>query len=109
MAINPREKMMMDKTIAKIGRSIKNFEKSIDLSVPYFLRFLRGNGGTAGSFRSHRDLSGSDRRTWDVDLLQSADNHFVSWGKTGLNQALTVCHASSYDIFALRHITGANH
>ena len=42
-------------------------------------------------------------------MLQSADDHFVSWGKTGSNQAQAVRHASSYDIFALRHITWADH
>src|ERR1700754_4413021 len=84
IAISPTAKMMIDSTRAKIGRSIKNFEKSIWEPLSVDRRFARGGsiyacmrgiGGSRGL--AHRCGYGLDRRTGEIDPLQARHDDLV--------------------------------
>src|SRR3979490_3561123 len=67
IAIAPATKITIDNTAAKIGRSMKNLEKSKDAS-PYGLRLGPG---------AHRNQVGFDLGVRCEDFLKTGDNDLV--------------------------------
>src|SRR6201999_2719928 len=106
IAISPRLKMMTDSTTAKIGRSIKNFEKFmavISLLDP-------GRSGFAGLRDQgfHRRRLRVDRGPWEVDLLETANDDLVVRRQSRLHCAESVHRSAKYDVFPLGLITRAD-
>jgi len=73
MAIRPTAKMMIDSTIAKIGRSIKNLEKSMSAARVQFIAVCAPESAPI-----HGDLPWRDRRTGEEDFLRAVDDDLVA-------------------------------
>src|SRR6476619_2306160 len=91
IAIAPATKITIDSTAAKIGRSMKNLEKSKARS-PYGLRLGPG---------AHRNQVGFDLGVRCEDLLQTGDNDLVVRIEAGLHHPQAVMHAAKHDVLAL--------
>src|ERR1700676_168391 len=106
IAMSPRQKIMMERTIAKIGRSIKNFEMFIAVAPLSLSR--RGDGREALIRRFHLGGLRSYGRTWEEDQLKTAYNDAVFASQTGLNDAQSIRHAAEDDVLTLRCVPRSN-
>src|SRR5258708_16088391 len=100
IAMSPRQKMMMERTIAKIGRSIKNFEMFIAVAPLSLSR--RGDGCEALIRRFHLGDLRSYGRTWEEDHLKTSYNDVVFGRQARLHDAQSIRHAAEDDVLTLR-------
>src|SRR5258706_14091211 len=94
MKYAPATKITIESTAAKIGRSMKNLEKSKDAS-PYGLRLGAG---------AHRNQVGFDLGVRCGDFLKTGDNDLVVRIEAGLHHPQAVMHAAKHDFLALAHV-----
>src|SRR5690606_4215312 len=93
IAIRPAAKITIDRTAAKIGRSMKNFEKSI-APVSSVIRDV-------GCDRLHRYGFRINRKARHIHFIHAVDDHLVARGEAAFNDAQPVGLAAKLDVVAL--------